>query len=142
MICPRDGEQLDPQLYWQFPRHFCASCDGLLIGEQGVLYALGQMPGTDFAASLERRIRKLPPGTLQCPRDGGTMHVLAYRGIELDACPSCRSLWFDKGEHDQVMKVRTGPTYGGPEVSMVDGTGLAVEAVGWFVIAALTGLGP
>lgn len=103
---------------------------------------MGQFPGSDFAASLAVRIRKLPVGTLKCPRDGETMRVLAFRGIELDACPECRSLWFDKDEYAQASKVRTGPTLGGPgpEVDRVESAGLVVaEAALWFVMAALTG---
>jgi hypothetical protein len=31
------------------------------------------------------------------------MRAIIYEGIELDVCPTCRSLWLDHGEHVKIV---------------------------------------
>ena len=49
----------------------------------------------------------MPDGTvttLECPRDEGTMLVAVDRnGVMVDACPSCRGVWLDRGELDKLI---------------------------------------
>jgi uncharacterized protein len=37
-----------------------------------------------------------------CPRCKSSLIVLEYEGIELDWCPSCEGLWFDRGEMELI----------------------------------------
>jgi Zn-finger nucleic acid-binding protein len=32
---------------------------------------------------------------MYCPRDGATLETEGERGIEVDACPTCRGAWYD-----------------------------------------------
>lgn len=40
--------------------------------------------------------------TRNCPRCNGPMALLAKKNIELDACPQCMGIWFDKDELDKI----------------------------------------
>ena len=35
---------------------------------------------------------------MYCPRDGATLQTERERGIEIDACPTCRGTWYDYDE--------------------------------------------
>ncbi len=35
---------------------------------------------------------------MYCPRDGATLQTERERGIEVDACPTCRGAWYDYDE--------------------------------------------
>lgn len=40
--------------------------------------------------------------TRNCPRCSKTMALLTKSNIELDACPDCKGIWFDKDELDKI----------------------------------------
>lgn len=39
-----------------------------------------------------------------CPIDGRELQMTHREGIELDYCPECRGIWFDRGELDKVIE--------------------------------------
>lgn len=39
-----------------------------------------------------------------CPVDGRELQMTHREGIELDYCPECRGIWFDRGELDKVIE--------------------------------------
>lgn len=39
-----------------------------------------------------------------CPIDGRELQMTHREGIELDYCPTCRGIWFDRGELDKVIE--------------------------------------
>lgn len=39
-----------------------------------------------------------------CPVDGRELQMTHRDGIELDYCPTCRGVWFDRGELDKVIE--------------------------------------
>ena len=41
--------------------------------------------------------------TLQCPKCNVPGFVVEYEGVELDMCPDCGGIWFDRGELDLVL---------------------------------------
>lgn len=41
---------------------------------------------------------------MNCPRCQGGMQTKKRNDIELDVCPSCGGVWFDKGEVDKVIE--------------------------------------
>ena len=41
---------------------------------------------------------------MKCPVDGRELLLTHREGIELDYCPECRGIWFDRGELDKVME--------------------------------------
>jgi hypothetical protein len=105
MKCPRDGVDLSNQGYWKHPRHQCARCTGFLVSEAAILEALGH-PDQPFAAAMAHRIAQLPPSGILCPRDGQQMRALLHKGVEIDICEACRSVWLDAGEFSKVALTR------------------------------------
>ena len=43
-------------------------------------------------------------GPMACPVDGATLVMSERSGIEIDYCPSCRGVWLDRGELDQIIE--------------------------------------
>jgi membrane associated rhomboid family serine protease/ssDNA-binding Zn-finger/Zn-ribbon topoisomerase 1 len=43
-------------------------------------------------------------GQLICPVDGTNLDRVAFQGIEVDVCPKCGGIWFDRSELDDVMR--------------------------------------
>ena len=44
---------------------------------------------------------------LSCPRDGNPLETTTYEAnIEVDACPTCRGMWLDKGELEAIQEAR------------------------------------
>ncbi|MEX1217585.1 MAG: zf-TFIIB domain-containing protein [Acidimicrobiales bacterium] len=41
---------------------------------------------------------------MNCPVDGRELLITHRDGIELDYCPECRGIWFDRGELDKVIE--------------------------------------
>ncbi len=39
-----------------------------------------------------------------CPNDGTELRHLERSGVELDACPTCRGVWLDRGELDKIIE--------------------------------------
>jgi Zn-finger nucleic acid-binding protein len=149
ITCPRDGEVLKLQTYWKNPRHQCGECRGLFLGEANLTETMGaetleraaaQEGG--FVQAAHGAIATLPESSLACPRDATPMRALAYKGVEIDICPTCRSVWLDDGEYAKVAALtvkridlgrreRSGPDIGDPSgaLDVVDFIGDAVGAL-------------
>ena len=41
---------------------------------------------------------------MQCPNDGAVLTMSERSGIEIDYCPTCRGVWLDRGELDQIIE--------------------------------------
>ena len=41
---------------------------------------------------------------LLCPTDGTALRRIERSGVHLDACPSCRGVWLDRGELDKIVE--------------------------------------
>ena len=41
---------------------------------------------------------------LLCPNDGTELRRLERSGVHVDACPSCRGVWLDRGELDKIVE--------------------------------------
>ncbi len=40
---------------------------------------------------------------LLCPTDGTALRRIERSGVHVDACPSCRGVWLDRGELDKIV---------------------------------------
>jgi uncharacterized protein len=40
-----------------------------------------------------------------CPADGSTLVAVERSGVVIDACPTCRGLWLDRGELDKLVEI-------------------------------------
>lgn len=45
---------------------------------------------------------------LLCPNDNSSMTTLSRNGVEFDMCPSCRGVWLDRGELENLMASESG----------------------------------
>ena len=41
---------------------------------------------------------------LLCPNDGTVLRGIDRSGVHVDACPSCRGVWLDRGELDKIVE--------------------------------------
>ena len=41
---------------------------------------------------------------LVCPTDGTSLRRIERSGVHVDACPSCRGVWLDRGELDRIVE--------------------------------------
>jgi Zn-finger nucleic acid-binding protein len=39
-----------------------------------------------------------------CPVDGTELRRLERSGVQVDACPTCRGMWLDRGELDKILE--------------------------------------
>lgn len=40
---------------------------------------------------------------LLCPNDNASMNTVSRNGVEFDMCPTCRGVWLDRGELENLM---------------------------------------
>ena len=40
---------------------------------------------------------------LICPNDGAGMQEINRNGVLIDVCPTCRSVWLDRGEMEKLL---------------------------------------
>jgi Zn-finger nucleic acid-binding protein len=41
---------------------------------------------------------------LICPNDGSALRGIDRSGVHVDACPTCRGVWLDRGELDKIVE--------------------------------------
>ena len=45
---------------------------------------------------------------LLCPNDNASMNTVSRNGVEFDMCPTCRGVWLDRGELENLMASQGG----------------------------------
>ena len=45
---------------------------------------------------------------LLCPNDNASMNTVSRNGVEFDMCPTCRGVWLDRGELENLMASQVG----------------------------------
>ena len=43
------------------------------------------------------------PDVVVCPRDGAELVEVERDGVMIDACPTCRGIWLDRGELEKLV---------------------------------------
>ena len=43
------------------------------------------------------------PTIVACPRDGAELVEVERNGVTIDACPTCRGIWLDRGELEKLI---------------------------------------
>lgn len=43
------------------------------------------------------------PTVVLCPRDGTQLVEVERGGVSIDACPTCRGIWLDRGELEKLI---------------------------------------
>jgi Zn-finger nucleic acid-binding protein len=56
-------------------------------------------------ASKDEREKLKELHFMKCPKCGTDLIEIAFKGIKIDECSSCRGMWLDAGEFDAVAKI-------------------------------------
>lgn len=104
MDCPVCKKAMVILEYRNVELDFCVSCEGCWVdkGELGlILHGRMELPN-DWTLVAERKGRR------RCPRCGSRMREgeLAGTGVVVDVCANQHGLWFDKGEIEQVARLK------------------------------------
>ena len=105
MLCPVDSSQMLQVVLGSEVLHRCNECSGTFVA------------GNHFreirafsAIEIHRRTRGNNSGIqtdaraeLKCPKDGECMCTLSFKGVDIDVCGICHSVWFDRGELEKIV---------------------------------------
>lgn len=103
LLCPHDSSELGIREAEGHIGYLCKSCRGLWLPPK-------------YIQSLEH-LRKFSPeafyqrlaaqpkfrSTIKCPGGCGELHTKSIKGIDLDYCPACHGIWFDRGEAEVLL---------------------------------------
>lgn len=53
-------------------------------------------------AELEERERIKAVCYMKCPKCGGSLNEVTFRGIRIDRCSNCSGVWLDEGELEKL----------------------------------------
>ncbi|HAZ13471.1 MAG: hypothetical protein A2X86_13155 [Bdellovibrionales bacterium GWA2_49_15] len=60
----------------------------------------------EVKAQERKRLKELHH--MSCPKCGMKLMSLDYKGIEIDECSSCKGIWLDANELEQIMTMEKG----------------------------------
>lgn len=92
--CPRDSSALAAYDIRGMQCRKCAACSGLFVEARALL---GLIP-----AGTAEHVDALPATDVACPGCSTPMRMRVHRGVELEVCPGCRSVWLDAGEWERI----------------------------------------
>lgn len=111
--CPLDQSTLVAQASSVPAIYLCQACRGLWFPTPAVAAVIGQPPR--LAALQAQGGRAQAP--LVCPEDGKRLVRFLVDGVELDICPACEGVWFDRGEVEYLRAKKAGTA---PVISQSD----------------------
>ena len=121
MNCPRCAEAMEVVERDDIRSHICPSCNGAWISGASLHRLFAR---EEDAPHIEEALETIMSfdfrdGRLPCPTcQGKRLQTLEVDGVELDYCVSCKGLFFDPGELEQVFP----STYGSTAEDGVDST--------------------
>lgn len=77
----------------------CPKCEGMWLDTRELLKLTDNKTLHEF---LFRYAQLEGDSQLVCPRCGGLMNAEMAQGTEVDICTTCRGVWLDAGELEQV----------------------------------------
>lgn len=54
-------------------------------------------------AAQEERANEQKLHYMRCPKCGGHLEAVHYRGVEVDTCTSCKGMYLDAGEIEKIL---------------------------------------
>jgi len=96
--CPHDARPLTIHEAEGHIGHMCESCGGVWLPRQYVesLAHLRDFSAQPFFAALVEQPKFR--SSIACPAGCGGLQRKSVKGIDLDFCPACHGIWFDRGE--------------------------------------------
>ena len=97
MQCPRCIETMEAVSRDNLVAHSCLYCDGVWISAE-TLDAIG-INLEQASQKKEGRIRQILSTKRKCPScPDATLAGLTFNQVEVDRCPACGGVFFDRGE--------------------------------------------
>jgi Zn-finger nucleic acid-binding protein len=116
MRCPRCAEPRALEVIVRKGVEFngCHSCKGILLPKKSVLRVLQTMRRPDPQSTAETydyfnslvaaaEFSSGKDASMSCPACKYDMYETENRGVRLDFCMNCQSIWFDAGELQQIL---------------------------------------
>lgn len=110
--CPRCSESLSTKSCEGIEIDICNKCEGTWLDVNELTLLTEQVQPKPSATTTEEDLTIEPldkEGEMQCPKcDKVNLNPFIYggdSGIELDRCPQCEGLWFDKSELDDITAI-------------------------------------
>lgn len=105
LFCPRDKTALGEERALGIPMYACAKCDGKWLSGAHAARLFTQLGDPEAALKeFQRQIEnESKDSSARCSKDGAAMRVIKQRGVTLDVCTQCRSIWFDGDELAQFL---------------------------------------
>jgi Zn-finger nucleic acid-binding protein len=102
--CPHDARPLTIQEAEGHIGHLCENCSGLWLPRQYIesLAHLRNFSTKPFYAAITEQPKFR--STIDCPGGCGTLQRKSVKDIDLDFCPACQGIWFDRGEVEALLK--------------------------------------
>jgi uncharacterized protein len=110
MICPRCSNELATRLLHNVEIDECSGCGGrwfdrdeLRLAKDGADPDLNWL---DIHPLNDGEKLEISPNVAACPRCRKNMATVIYGStkVEIDHCLSCRGVWLDKGEFEQIIE--------------------------------------
>jgi len=104
MNCPKCALPLVEKQFKGRPTvvDYCQKCQGIWFDDAELSSIIG-VPARNLSAPANAR-----PSTLQCPRCAKPLVLFPYPGTMtvIDGCRTCRGVWLDGGEYQELAKNR------------------------------------
>ena len=104
MNCPKCALPLVEKQFRGRPTvvDYCQKCQGIWFDDAELSSIIG-VPARNLSAPANAR-----PSTLQCPRCAKPLVLFPYPGTMtvIDGCRTCRGVWLDGGEYQELAKNR------------------------------------
>jgi len=110
MICPRDKNELQTEVFCGVEIDSCTFCDGTFLdsGELAKIVGLQEDLPDGIKIHLEPLRDRGAGERLICPRctdtDMEPYHFSVRSTLILDVCPKCRGIWLDTEELKKVIQ--------------------------------------
>jgi Zn-finger nucleic acid-binding protein len=103
--CPRDKTALAREDMFDISLHRCPECDGRWLPSAQAPKFFKRMADPEkalreFQQQVEHHSQQ---SSARCAKDGAPMRYFTQRGVTLDVCTQCRSIWFDGDELGQFL---------------------------------------
>lgn len=104
MKCPKDHNSLELVSNRHGANYTCPKCEGIFYSKQDV-EAFQYNYQSNVLTQLFEPSDKSKTSSLNCPHCSQQMCLVMLSRFELDCCPNCCGIWFDKNELAKTIAV-------------------------------------
>lgn len=103
-LCPHDASPLTIRETEGHIGFLCASCRGAWLPRKYIesIEHLRKFSHEKFLQALAAQLSF--SSQLPCPDGCGTLRRKSIKGIDIELCPACQGIWFDRGEIEALLR--------------------------------------